>query len=113
MRPVQIGAADSAGLHLENQVIGPRFRICDLFYRKRNPGFCEHCRFHDQLGIAVKLNNIAIGELVLGANLLSCELAPAPESGKLERLCNILVYQLGNVKHTGTLADGKGAAQIS
>ena len=61
----------------------------------------------------MKLNNIAIGELVLGANLLSCELAPAPESGKLERLCNILVHQLGNVEHTGTLPDGEGAVQIS
>jgi len=113
LRPAQVGAADSTGLHLEYQVIGTGLRLSDLFYRKRNPGFCEHRCFHGQSVVAMKLNNIAIAELVLSADLLSCKLAPAPEPGKLEGLCNILVHQLGNVEHTGTLPDGEGAVQIS
>ena len=113
LRPVQVRATDPTGLHLEDQVIWPGFGIGDLFDAERDAGFAENSRFHSQSRIAVKLNDIAIGELVLGTHLLPCKLAAAPEPGKPERLGNILVYQLGNVEYAGALAYGKGSVQIS
>ena len=58
--PVQVGAADAAGLDLEYQVIGSRHRVRNLLYDEWCPGLLIDCCFHDGLRITVQLYDIAV-----------------------------------------------------
>jgi hypothetical protein len=63
---VQIGATNPTRSHFKDQVIRARFRIVDLLDGERDTGLFENSRFHGQLGITVRLNDIVICKTVLG-----------------------------------------------
>tara|TARA_B100001765_G_scaffold97525_1_gene59951 strand:- start:12 stop:278 length:267 start_codon:yes stop_codon:yes gene_type:complete len=63
---MQIGATNSTRSHFKDQVIRARLRIVDLLDSERDTGLFENSRFHGQLGIIVRLNDIGICKTALG-----------------------------------------------
>jgi hypothetical protein len=62
---MQIGATNPTRSHFKDQVIRAWLRIVDLLDDERDTGLFENSRFHGQLDISVRLNDIVICKTAL------------------------------------------------
>ena len=63
-------------------------------------------------GVEPQLDDVAIGNKVIGTDLLPVKLPAAPYAGKLELFCQVFVYQTGHVAHGITMVDGKRPVNV-